>query len=150
MYADFEFYASTYHGDTLTAINAEKWLERSSDYLDAITFHRLETAFPTEEKDSIKVKKAVCAIADALYFIDVQRRAGAANVGDDGKIRGAVSSMSSGKESVSYATGNTASIYSAAAKNMAAQNSYTRYIAGVYLSNVPDADGVNLLYAGFD
>ena len=150
MYADYSFYTSTYYGDTLTENNAAKWLDRASDYVDTITFHRLETAFPTEENHAVRVKKAVCAIADALYFVDTQRRAGAASIGADGKITGAVASMSSGRESISYATGGTASIYSAAAGNTAAQDSYTRYVAETYLANIPDANGVNLLYAGVD
>ena len=102
------------------------------------------------EADAIRVKKAVCAVADALCYIDTQRRAGAASTNSDGKVTGAIASISSGKESVSYATGGTASVYSAAASNTAAQDSYTRYIVETYLANVPDANGVNLLYAGVD
>ena len=150
MYADYSFYTEIYYGDTLTESNADKWLDRASDYVDTITYHRLETAFPTNETHVKKVKKAVCAIADALYFIDTQRRAGAASIGADGKITGAVASMSSGRESISYATGGTASVYSAAAGNAAAQDSYTRYVAETYLANIPDANGVNLLYAGIE
>lgn len=150
MYADYSFYTETYYGDTLTENNANKWLDRASDYVDTITFHRLETAFPTVEADVVKVKKAVCAVADALYFIDAQRRAGAASINADGKLTGAIASVSSGKESISYATGGTASVYSAAASNAGAQDSYTRYVAEMYLANVPDANGVNLLYAGVD
>lgn len=148
MYADHDFYADTYHGDTLTENNADKWLDRASDFVDRITFGRLESAFPSEEKHVIKVKKAVCAVADALYFIDVQRRAGAASIGADGKVTGAVASVSSGRESVSYATGGTASVYSAAAGSAEAADRYTLYVASLYLANVPDANGVNLLYAG--
>lgn len=150
MYADYSFYTSTYFGDTLTAGNANKWLDRASDYVDTITYHRLESAFPTEETDAKRVKKAVCAIADALYFIDAQRQAGAAQVDADGRVTGAVASMSSGKESISYATGGTASVYSVAASNTAVADSYTRGVAESYLANVPDANGVNLLYAGVE
>ncbi len=150
MYADYSFYTDTYLGDALTAANANKWLDRASDYVDTITFRRLETAFPEVEADAIRVKKAVCAVADALCYIDTQRRAGAASTNSDGKVTGAIASISSGKESVSYATGGTASVYSAAASNTAAQDSYLRYIVETYLANVPDANGVNLLYAGVD
>lgn len=148
MYADYGFYINAYHGDTLSGSNAEIWLEKASDFVDVITFNRLDTAFPTNDKHALRVKKAVCAVADALYSIDVQRRAGAAQIGSDGKVTGAIASISSGRESVSYATGNTASVYSAAAGSAEAANSYTRYVASLYLSNVPDANGINLLYAG--
>ena len=150
MYADYSFYTGTYYGDTLTQDNASKWLDRASDYVDNITMHRLETAFPTVEADAVRVKKAVCAVADALYFIDAQRRAGAASLNADGKLTGAIASMSSGKESVTYATGGTASVYSAAASNATTADSYTMHVAETYLANVPDANGVNLLYAGVE
>lgn len=150
MYADYNFYTNTYYGNTLTESNANVWLDRASDFVDRITFDRLESAFPTEEKHVVKVKKAVCAVADALYCIDVQRRAGAAKVGTDGKVTGAIASVSSGRESISYATGGTASVYSAAAGSVADADSYTRYVAETYLANVPDANGLNLLYAGVE
>lgn len=148
MYADYTFYQNQYFGDVLTDDNAKKWLDRASDYVDVITLHRLDKAFPTDEHDAIKVKKAVCAVADALYFVDTQRRANSARIGADGKIAGAVASMSSGKESISYATGSTASVYAMAASSAAAQDSYLYSVAETYLANVPDANGTNLLYAG--
>ncbi len=150
LYADFEFYLNAYHGDMLTGNNADKWLDRASDCIDRMTFRRLEKSFPVAECDVLRVKKAVCAVADALYMIDIQRKAGAAKAESDGHITGAVASVSSGRESVSYATGGTASVYSAAAASTAAADSYIRNAAETYLANVPDKDGVNLLYAGFD
>ena len=92
-YADFTFYGSGYFGDTLTEETAPKWLERASDELDAITFGRLTFAFPTVEAHAAKVKKAVCAIAEALYWIDVQRRASSAQKAEDGSYHGAVASI---------------------------------------------------------
>ena len=150
MYADYSFYTGTFYGDTLTENNANKWLDRASDFIDSLTFNRLETAFPTEGRHAVKVKKAVCALADALFLIDTQRKAGAAQIGADGSYKGAVSSISSGKESVSYATGTTASVYSVAASDSDAAGRYTQRLAEIYLADVPDADGVNLLYAGID
>ena len=88
-YTDFTFYGSGYFGDTLTEETAPKWLERASDELDAITFGRLTFAFPTVEVHAVKVKKAVCAIAEALYWIDVQRRASSAQKAEDGSYHGA-------------------------------------------------------------
>ena len=105
-YADFTFYGSGYFGDTLTEETAPKWLERASDELDAITFGRLTFAFPTVEAHAAKVKKAVCAIAEALYWIDVQRRASSAQKAEDGSYHGAVASISSGRESISYSAGS--------------------------------------------
>jgi len=95
-YTDFAFYGSGYFGDTLTEETSPKWLERASDELDAITFGRLTFAFPTVEAHAVKVKKAVCAIAEALYWIDVQRRASSAQKAEDGSYHGAVASISTG------------------------------------------------------
>lgn len=149
-YADFTFYTDNYYGDMLTEDNADKWLERASDELDALTFRRLVSAFPTETSYVVKVKKAVCAIADALYLTDLQRKAASAQQAADGSYRGAVTSITSGKESISYAVNGaaSASVYAAAAANAEAQTNLLRDIAAMYLANVPDSNGVNLLYAG--
>lgn len=149
-YADYTFYTGVYYGDALDSCDAAKWLERASDELDSITFGRLSFAFPTIEAHAEKVKKAVCAIAEALCCIDEQRRAASAQKAADGTYRAAVASVSSGKESISYAVNgaSAASIYAAAAVNAEAQTALLRDLASVYLANIPDANGTNLLYAG--
>lgn len=148
-YTDFTFYSGSFYGDTLTEDTAPKWLERAGDELDAITFGRLTFAFPTVEAHATKVKKAVCAIAEALYWIDVQRRASSAQKAEDGSYRGAVASISSGRESISFSTGGANStVYAAAATSAEAQASLIGSIAAQYLANIPDANGINLLYAG--
>lgn len=150
-HTDYEFYTSTFYGDVLTEANADKWLDRASDEVDHLTFGRLAEAFPTEEAHAVKVRKAVCAIAEALCCIDEQRRAASLKQAEDGSFRGAVASISSGKESISFASiGNTAnaSSYAAAAADPAVQDELIRDTAVRYLANVPDANGVNLLYAG--
>jgi len=148
-YADFTFYSDKFYGDALTKETAPKWLEQASDELDALTFGRLTFAFPTVEAHIAKVKKAVCAMADALYWIDIQRRAASAQKTSDGSYRGAVASVSSGKESISFSVnGATGSAYASAAASADAQASLLAGIAVRYLANIPDAFGVNLLYAG--
>lgn len=149
-YADLTFYSEVYHGDILTSENAEKWLEWASDEIDNITFGRLAFAFPVVDAHVVKVKKAACAIADALCCIDAQQRAVSAQKAPDGSYRGALASVTSGKESVSYAVSGTkdSSIYAAAAASSSAQAALIKDIASKYLANVPDATGINLLYAG--
>ena len=148
-YANFVFYRDSYFGDVLTEDNAARWLSRASDELDALTFGRLASAFPTDETHAEKARKAVCAAADALFNVDVQRRAASAQKTEDGQYRGAVASVTSGKESISYAvSGNAATVYATAAANPAALTELLCGIAAKYLSNIPDANGVNLLYAG--
>lgn len=150
-YADRTFYSSVFHGDVLTADNAEKWLDHASDAVDQLTFGRLISAFPVVDVHAVKVKKAVCAIAEALYRIDEQRKAALVQKAEDGSYHGAIASISSGKESISYVSGNNAaasSVYAAAAADATAQTALVRDIAAIYLANVPDANGINLLYAG--
>ena len=149
-YADYTFYTETFYGDTLTEDTADKWLERASDELDALTFRRLTSAFPTETAHVVKVKKAVCAIADALYLIDLQRIAASAQQAPDGSYRGAVTSISSGQESMSFAVNGAASlsVYAAAVASAEARTTLLCDIAATYLSGIPDDNGVNLLYAG--
>jgi len=147
-YADYSFYTDTYHGDTLTSENAAKWLDRASEFVDAVTFRRTEHTFPTNEADAVKVKKAVCAIAEAQYQIDAQVRATQAGVDKQGNLRTAVASMSSGRESVSYMQNANGSAYARAATDTEAARRLLADIAAQYLAGVPDSEGVFLLYAG--
>ena len=148
VYADFTFYAEMYFGDTLTVGNAAKWLERASDYLDAITFHRTERTFPEEEADAVKVKKAVCAIAEALSLIDAQAKAMQASLDANGTYKGAVASMSSGRESISFVQAANSSVYGKAAADQKERDRLLYGLAVQYLADVPDSEGINLLYAG--
>ena len=149
-YADYTFYVDEYKGDILTAQDANKWLSRASDTVDVLTFGRTEKAFPVAAGDVVKVKKAVCAIAEALCQIDIQTKAMQATKDADGNYRGAVASLSSGRESVSFVSAAAGSVYGRAAVDMAEKNRLLSQIAGQYLAGVPDANGVNLLYAGID
>lgn len=149
-YADAEYYTDTFGGDVLPDGSEDKYLLLACDELDALTFGRLTFAFPTVEAHAEKVKRAVCAIAEALYYIDAARKANAAILQADGvTYRGAIASISSGRESISYSLGGSSnSAYSAAAASVEAQDGLIRSIAAKYLANIPDANGVNLLYAG--
>lgn len=146
-YADYGFYTGVYFGDELPPEKALKWLTRASDWLDIVTRKRLKTAYPVEHDEA--VKKAVCALAEALHGIEEQRKAGEAHRADDGTYRGAVSSITAGKQSISYAGSSAGgSTYAAAAASEAARSALLTDITCHYLADVPDANGTNLLYAG--
>lgn len=155
-YADYQFYTEKYYGDTVPESDFPKYAERASDRIDAITFDRLVNGFPEEERAVTKVKKAVCAVAEALYQIDQIKKASMESVGtvirEDGTVVSkAVSSVSSGAESISYVTGTTGSntdIYSQAAMDKKVENVLLRQIATDYLAGVVDKNGICLLYAG--
>lgn len=154
-YADYQFYTEKYYGDTVPESDFPKYAERSSDRIDAITFDRLVNGFPEEERAVTKVKKAVCAVAEALYQIDQIKKASMESVGtvtrEDGTVVSkAVSSVSSGSESISYASGGSgiSNIYSQAALDKKVENVLLYQVATEYLSGVTDKKGICLLYAG--
>lgn len=147
-YADYQFYYETYGGDVLTEENAGKWLERASDEVDTLTSFRLVDGLPEDEYFSNRIKKAVCAIAECLYQVDLAAKSTAPSVQEDGAVRGAVTSVSSGRESISYGTSASSSVYYKAAASEAEKARLVEQIAVQYLANVPNTDGVNLLYRG--
>ena len=147
-YADFTFYKQTYYGDVLTEETAAKWLERASEHIDVMTFNRLETGFPEIEAHVVKVKKAVCAVAETLYHVEQQRIATAAAKDAHGNIHGAITSISSGRESVSYSQATNTSVYAKAVADSAELAALLRGVAVQYLAKVTDVCGICLLYAG--
>ena len=155
-YADYQFYTEKYYGDTVPESDFQKYAERASDRIDAITFDRLVNGFPEEERAVTKVKKAVCALAEALYQIDQIKKASMESVGtvtrEDGTVVSkAVSSISSGSESISFATGSSGgaeSIYGQAAVDKKVESVLLYQVAMEYLSGVTDKKGICLLYAG--
>ena len=155
-YADYKFYTEKYYGDTVPESDFPKYVERASDRIDMITFDRLVDGLPDDERSQTKIKKAVCALADAIYQIDQIKKASMETVGtvvrEDGTVTGkAVSSVSSGSESISYVTGTTGSnsdIYSQAAMDKKVENVLLRQITTDYLAGVVDKKGICLLYAG--
>lgn len=155
-YADYQFYTEKYYGDTVPESDFPKYAERASDRIDSITFDRLVNGFPEEERAVTKVKKAVCAVADALYQIDRIKKSSMESVGtvtrEDGTVVSkTVSSISSGSESISYATGSfggAESIYGQAAVDKKVESVLLYQVATEYLYGVTDKKGICLLYAG--
>ena len=155
-YTDYEFYTTKFFGDTVPEEDFPKYAERASDRIDQYTFDRLTDGLPDNDRAKTKVQKAVCAIADTLYQIDQIKKASMDTVGtiqkEDGTVvNKTVSSVSSGNESISYATGNNAmsnSVYAQAAMDKKVENVLLLNIATEYLTGATNNDGVCLLYAG--
>ena len=147
-YADYDFYVDSFFGDVLTEDAAAKWLERASEQIDALTFNRLASGLPEVEANAVKVKKAVCAVAEALYHIEQQRIATSAAKDAQGNVRTAVTSISSGRESISYSQATNTSVYAKAVADGAEMAALIRGIATQYLAWVTDNNGICLLYAG--
>ena len=161
-YKDFEFYATTYHGNVVPEADFPRIADRASDFLDVITFDRLIDGLPDDERAKTKVQKAVCAVSDKLYELELAEKqalsaaaGSASSSGSGGATSGVITSKSSGSESISYASpsemANGAKTWSAvyqAAGNPQETNKILESAARLYLTGVKDNNGVNLLYAG--
>ena len=160
-YTDFEFYTTTYHGNVVPEADFPRIADRASDFLDVITFDRLVDDLPSDERAATKVQKAVCAVAEKLYELELADKqalsaaaGGTSSSGSGGATSGVITSRS-GSESISYASpsemANGAKTWSAiyqAAGDETLTNKLLYSAAKLYLMGVKDNNGVNLLYAG--
>ena len=161
-YTDFEFYATTYHGNVVPESDFPRLADRASDFLDVITFDRLVDGLPSDDRAATKVQKAVCAVAEKLYELELAEKqanaaalAGASSGTSSGTTSGVIASRSAGSESISYASlsdtasgaKNWSAVYQAAG-NPQETNKILESAARLYLTGVKDNNGVNLLCAG--
>ena len=161
-YTDFEFYATTYHGNVVPEADFPRIADRASDFLDVITFDRLIDGLPDNDRAKTKVQKAVCAVAEKLYELELADKqalsaaaGGTSSSGPGGATSGVITSRSAGSESISYASpsemANGAKTWSAvyqAAGDEEATNNLLYSAARLYLTGVKNDKGVLLLYAG--
>ena len=161
-YADYEFYTKSFFGNVVPESDFIRLAERASDFIDRLTFDRLADGLPTSEKYQKRIKKAVCAVAEIYYQLDLAQKqalataSGASAATDaNGITTGIITSKSSGSESISYATAQQtgaaakewSAVYSAAVDTKAA-NRLLSDAAMPYLIGVVTDDGTPLLYAG--
>lgn len=162
-YTTFTFYEQTYHGNVVPAEDFDRIADRASDFLDTITFDRLADGLPSNERVATRVQKAVCAVCDKLYQLELADKqamsaaAGGASSGGPGAAEGVVTSRSAGSESISYASpsemANGAKAWSTvyqAAGDMQKTNKLLEDAARWHLTGVRNDDGVLLLYAGME
>lgn len=164
-YADFTFYTTSYFGNVVPESDFPRLAERASDWIDVITFDRLTDGLPVSVNAQAKIKKAVCALTDVFYQMELaQKKAlsvssscSAASEGSVETSSGIILSKSSGSESISYAspqqTGAAAKEWNAvfaAAGNPETTNKLLKDTVKSYLLGVKTDKGVPLLYAGYD
>lgn len=162
-YADYEFYTTSYFGSVVPETDFPRLAERASDFVDAMTFDRLVDGLPTNERSQKRVKKAVCSLAELMYQIELAEKnainaavSGTSTaIGSGGSTTGVVTSVSSGSESISYATpqqiGASAKEWSAvyaAAGDVQKTNDLLLKTALPLLMGVRTDDGIPVLYAG--
>lgn len=155
MYTTYEFYTVKYHGDIIPMKSFNKFCDKACDEIDLYTSDRLVNSFPSDERAAARVQKAVCALADLLYRMEMEDKKAEDSTGyvetEDGTVIGKqITSISSGSESISYSTGqnNTSSLVGAVLKNATARKKLKYDTVKAYLSGVTDDSGCPLLYAG--
>lgn len=162
-YADYEFYTTSYFGSVVPEADFPRLEERASDFVDVMTFDRLVDGLPNNERSQKRIKKAVCSLAELMYQIELAEK-NAANAaasgtstttGSGGSTTGIVTSVSSGSESISYATlqqiGAGAKEWStvyAAAGDVQKTNDLLLKTALPLLMGVRTDEGIPILYAG--
>lgn len=161
-YADYDFYTTSYFSSVVPEADFPRLAERASDFVDTMTFDRLVDGLPTNERSQKRIKKTVCSLAELMYQIELAEKnainQASANVTDInvGNIStGIVTSISSGSESISYATPQQkasgakewSAVY-AAAGDVQKTNDLLLKTALPLLIGIRTDDGIPILYAG--
>lgn len=161
-YADYKFYTESF-GNVVPEADFPRLAERASDFVDLMTSDRLANGLPTDERSQKRIKKAVCSLAEKMYQIELAER-NATNaavsgtstaIGSGGSTTGIVTSVSSGSESISYATPQQkasgakewSAVY-AATGDVQKTNDLLYKAALPLLMGVRTDDGIPVLYAG--
>lgn len=163
-YVDYEFYTTSYFGSVVPETDFPRMVEKASDFIDTMTFNRLVDGLPTNKRSQKRIKKAVCSLTEIMYQIELAEKnatnaavSGASTaIGAGGSTTGVVTSVSSGSESISYATpqqiGASAKEWSAvyaAAGDVQKTNDLLLKTALPLLMGVRTDEGIPILYAGF-
>lgn len=161
-YADYDFYTESYYGNVVPEADFDRLAARASDFIDTLTFDNLVDGLPADKRSQKRIKKAVCSLAELMYQIELAEKnainQASANVTDTnvgGKSTGIVTSVSSGSESISYATPQQkasgakewSAVY-AAVGDIQKTNDLLYKTALPLLMGVRTDDGIPVLYAG--
>ena len=157
-YADYKFYTESF-GNVVPEADFPRLAERASDFVDLMTSDRLAT----DERSQKRIKKAVCSLAEKMYQIELAERNAtnaavsgtSTTIGSGGSTTGIVTSVSSGSESISYATPQQkasgakewSAVY-AAAGDVQKTNDLLYKTALPLLMGARTDEGIPILYAG--
>ena len=161
-YASFADYVALYGAERLGEADfirliweAERVMDEATTGVDGV--RKLRLAKPTKAYPLEAVRRCACALVDTLWQMDEAaeaiRRARAIEEDAGGNVHSrVVASVSSGAESISYATGSAAraggTAIDAAVSDQTARARLLEDTVRRYLAGVPDANGVNLLFLG--
>ena len=161
-YADYTFYTERYFGSVVPDSDFPRVAQKASDWLDVLTFDRLADGLPSNERHQERIKRAVCTVAELLYQIELAEKQALASASGtsgsttgNGVTSGVITSVSSGSESISYASPQQmaagakewSAVYTAAgdAKKI---NDLLLKTAMPLLMGICTDEGIPLLYAG--
>lgn len=162
-YADYDFYKTSYFGSAVPETDFPRLAERASDFVNTMTFDRLVDGLPENERSQKRIKKAVCSLTELMYQIELAEKnatnvaasGSSTTIGSGGSTTGIVTSVSSGSESISYATpqqiGASAKEWSAVysvAGDTQKTNDLLLKTALPLLMGVRTDEGLPILYAG--
>lgn len=157
-YIDYEYYKSLYGEENISEVDfnrilwsAEREVDKATTGIDGIK--KLKVAFPLEDDGEI-VKRCVVELVNFLYKLEeAEKNANSLYQlveRDDGTMQGKViSSVSAGNETISFAVGKSSDTALGNAVKGSQNKEYEIYqFIKSYLSGVPDANGVKLLFDG--
>lgn len=88
MYADYEFYVSSYYGTMIAEEDFCPLAKRAGEFIDYITARRAKAAFNGDNEDTIyAIKKCCCALAEQYVTIDQMKVSAAATFSSGGEIQ---------------------------------------------------------------
>ena len=161
-YADYKFYKESF-GNVVPETDFPRLAEKASEFVNTMTFDRLVDGLPENKRSQKRIKKAVCSLAEKMYQIELAEKNAtnaaasgtSTTIGSGGSTTGIVTSVSSGSESISYATpqqiGASAKEWSAvyaAAGDVQKTNNLLYDTALPLLMGVMTDDGMPVLHAG--
>lgn len=161
-YADYDFYTTSYFGSVVPEADFDRLAARASDFIDTLTFDNLVDGLPADKRSQKRIKKAVCSLAELMYQIELaeknainQASASVTDTNVGSKSTGVVTSVSSGSESISYATPQQkasgakewSAVY-ATTGDVQKTNDLLLKTALPLLMGVRTDDGIPVLYAG--
>lgn len=123
------------------AFDASRFMDTMTTGID--NYRKLKSAMPTDEDDAEAVEMCCAKLISLMKSIESAE--GFVAREDGTVVSKAVSSFSSGSESMSF---GGSSAVSAALSDINARNKLYMDTVKSYLSGIEDANGVNLLYMG--
>lgn len=156
MYITYEQYKALYPNSAMTEADFNRYGFRAQRKVDDMTtgvdgIRKLEVAWPTDSYDAECVVRCLCDLTCQMQLVEEARNSGAPSTGSDGFVTASkvVTSVSSGAESISYASGNAlSSAIRMAAGDVAKEAELYRSTIRSGLDGVRDANGVRLLFGG--